>query len=78
MTHRLHRWKRHEFDQLAGSAVSTSHAAIHIAEKLCAARMLAGKLEAAVKSWFPRLAQHRGVLPDFGGAGRDSCSRTLT
>ena len=32
------------------------------------ARMLAGKLQAAAKRWFPRLVQHRGVLPDFGAA----------
>ena len=66
MTHGFLRWKRHEFDELAGSAVSTSHAAIHIALILCAARVLAGKLQAAAKSWFRRLVKHRGVLPDFG------------
>ena len=67
MTHRRHRRKSHEFDERVGSAVSTSHATIHIALILCAARVLAGKLQAAAKSWFLRLVQHRGVLPDFGG-----------
>jgi hypothetical protein len=48
-----------------GGAVSTLHAAIHIAGELFA-RILAGKLQAAIKSWFPRHIQHRGVLSDFG------------
>jgi hypothetical protein len=34
---------------------------------LSAVPMFAGKLQAAVKSWFPRLVLHRGVLSDFGG-----------
>jgi hypothetical protein len=62
-------WRRgqpHKLEEFLGSAVSAYDAAIHIAIGVWAFGMLAGKLQAAVKSWFPRLVQHRGVLSDLG------------
>src|SRR5262249_1173476 len=55
----------HSLDQGRGGTVATLDTAVHEAIEV-AARVLAGKLQAAVKSRLRRHLEHRGVLSYFG------------